>query len=910
MLSYENVPEELKRLPQWVVHKYKKPFNPATGEMAKVNAPQTWSSFEAAVEVFNASKKYDGIGFMFNGNNIVGIDLDHVLNPKTGEVDPEVDRIIRELNSYTEVSPSGTGLHIYVYGDLPENGRKTSLKNGAVEMYKVGRYFTVTGNVHGAPRQIEQREDKLLTLYNECFGKPTAKTEKTVDHAPVCAVDWWQPVIDKALKYKSKDPAEPCLDDYWNGDFSKANFDTGDESAKDLGLMNKLAYYLRPKGDKDYVIEAMIEAFKSSPYAEGKDPEHRRKTYEREDYIRRTAERAYTDGIKDELDFDWCFEKGGRVYKRDGKGGEKLIANFTTRLLSVVSHDDGLQQPVKCWRMSGQVKLEQGDVCSLPEITLDVPKIPSMDWVHSWSAGATIYGRGNKELYLNYIKAQCGLSIDETVYTHTGFRAVNGNLCFLSNNNTINGENITCQLQGLENYAFVKRPEDLTDQKAVMAVVSLMSIAPKMVSYSLLGFTYLAPLTNFLRAIGKRPSFVLYCKGRTGSLKTSTALLYLSHFTTYSGMSTVAPGNFQSTANRLEYQASMLKDVVYLVDDYCPSKDARTKAKMDDTFQRLIRGQGDQAVRGRMTSELSARADYVPRGLVMATGEATPNIDESGLARLWSVEFERDSIKDMSAFTVCQEEATRGVYNIAMQGYIKWIIGNAKGLDDYLNGVIGTYTLRLKDFKSEHRRSPQIIIILMCGIHCFTEYAVQTGTMTMHEAEIMREDALQTFFALGEHQAEELKESTASYSFVSTIQGLFTAGRVNLLLRGKGEDVENPAVRNNILCSTDYNLGYYDKDYLYLLPDETQKAYRQAIKDGGGFEWRDKNTIYRDLKAEGIMLSGNDGKSTVKIRLPEGGTIRVMKLSRKAWQKLLDLDEEAPSSSQKDKQALNVSTIA
>ncbi|NLJ95511.1 MAG: DNA primase, partial [Clostridiales bacterium] len=78
MNQFMNIPEELKQLPQWVCRKRKIPFNPVTGAPAKAGQPKTWSKFKVAMNALDGGG-YDGIGFEFNNNGIVGIDLDHVI---------------------------------------------------------------------------------------------------------------------------------------------------------------------------------------------------------------------------------------------------------------------------------------------------------------------------------------------------------------------------------------------------------------------------------------------------------------------------------------------------------------------------------------------------------------------------------------------------------------------------------------------------------------------------------------------------------------------------------------------------------------------------------------------------------------------------------------------------------------
>jgi putative DNA primase/helicase len=81
MMLFENILEELKQLPQWVCRKEKIPFNPVTGTPAKAGQSATWAIFEDGVNALHGGG-YDGIGFEFNNNGIIAIDLDHVISEK------------------------------------------------------------------------------------------------------------------------------------------------------------------------------------------------------------------------------------------------------------------------------------------------------------------------------------------------------------------------------------------------------------------------------------------------------------------------------------------------------------------------------------------------------------------------------------------------------------------------------------------------------------------------------------------------------------------------------------------------------------------------------------------------------------------------------------------------------------
>jgi putative DNA primase/helicase len=100
----------------------------------------TWSTFEEAVEAYEHGQ-YAGLGFVFcSGDPYTGVDLDNCVD-ENEQIVPWAIEIARCLDGYTELSATGSGLHIIVRGDVP-NRRK-----GDIEVYSSKRFFTVTGHV-------------------------------------------------------------------------------------------------------------------------------------------------------------------------------------------------------------------------------------------------------------------------------------------------------------------------------------------------------------------------------------------------------------------------------------------------------------------------------------------------------------------------------------------------------------------------------------------------------------------------------------------------------------------------------------------------------------------------------------------------------------------------------------------
>lgn len=161
------IPPKLRELPNWVVWKYdeegkKIPHNPHTGGRAQSNNASTWSDFDTALWA-KREGGWNGLGIMLGGG-LVGIDFDKVRDRVSGVVKPWVERYIETFDSYTEVSPSETGIHILVFGELPDGWRK----NPGTEVYDRDRYFTFTGEpVFSYDKDVEERSGPLAAFHDE-----------------------------------------------------------------------------------------------------------------------------------------------------------------------------------------------------------------------------------------------------------------------------------------------------------------------------------------------------------------------------------------------------------------------------------------------------------------------------------------------------------------------------------------------------------------------------------------------------------------------------------------------------------------------------------------------------------------------------------------------------------------------
>jgi len=235
------LPAALRALPRWVCWRYesrhgkwtKAPMRP-DGVPAKSNDPATWAPFEKA---YGAALRYAGfgVGFML-GDGVVGIDLDHCRDPESGVIEAWAQEIIDELKSYTEVSPSGTGVHILCQGALPPGRRRQN----RVEMYAEGRFFTITGQRLN-DYELGERTAELAGLHARLFGggaqngRQAAKnTHRRGGGAGVELDD--QALLKRARTAKDGGKFARLWAGQWQGEYAS-------QSEADLALCNLLAFW-------------------------------------------------------------------------------------------------------------------------------------------------------------------------------------------------------------------------------------------------------------------------------------------------------------------------------------------------------------------------------------------------------------------------------------------------------------------------------------------------------------------------------------------------------------------------------------------------------------------------------------------------------------------------------------------
>lgn len=238
-VNLEAIPQELTSgYDQWVMWRWvKQPRRKVTKQPFQVNGypashsnPGSWSSFEQV----NRALRYldfDGIGFVVTASDeFIGIDLDYCRDHKTSRLKGWAQQLIEDLNSYTEISPSGRGIRIIIKGSLPPGRRR----RGPVELYSELRFLTITGaHLPLTPTGINYAQAAIEKLHRRMEGDTGQQVAaRPANTKPVTETD------DELLQQAQQAPFAARFSKLWRGDFrdyQHANQEP-DHSAADLAL--------------------------------------------------------------------------------------------------------------------------------------------------------------------------------------------------------------------------------------------------------------------------------------------------------------------------------------------------------------------------------------------------------------------------------------------------------------------------------------------------------------------------------------------------------------------------------------------------------------------------------------------------------------------------------------------------
>ena len=516
------------------------------------------------------------------------------------------------------------------------------------------------------------------------------------------------------------------------------------------------------------------------------------------------------------------------------------LCNFAPRIIREVSRDDGVETTT--WVTLGGTH-ESGRV--LPEVTIPAAELSSFNWlVERWGVDCIPeVGKMVKEHMRVAIQTTARDAEKITIYTVTGWKKLQDGWHYLMPGD----DAISVELPGKLRGYHMERNFSYCDVATVGMMLSQMA-APEEVTYTLLADMFLSPLKHFLKMAGCEPKFILWLVGKTGSRKSTMAALMLSFFGKFTA--TTLPMSFQDTANSINAQAYMLKDVPTVIDDFHPCG-RQEQAKMNATAQKLVRNYGDHTGRARLTSECNLMEAKPPQGNAIVTAEFPPDIGESGTARCFTIELKADDV-DLQTLTSFQKLAADGTLQRCGFAYTEWMretfLCDLETEQKFISALKKEFEMYRTEFHNSgircHGRVAENVAWLRLGFHFFLWFLddhLGYGEAYVAQTE---ETLRETLCRIARRQADAIEQDKPTHLFLRKFFSLLESGQVYL----KDRESLHPSEFQPGTC-----VGYEDSAYCYFFADPVHKRVHRLCEDQGESFSVSCRSLLKALAEEGII---------------------------------------------------------
>ncbi|MGZ8242811.1 hypothetical protein, partial [Methylomagnum sp.] len=580
----------------------------------------------------------------------------------------------------------------------------------------------------------------------------------------------------------------------------------------------------------------------------------------------------------------------GRICKAEGEVPAPLC-NFTAKIEEEVLIDDG--------ENTEMVFAITGRLCTgvaFPRIEVPAASFAGMAWVTGqWGIRAIINAANSSKEHLRAAMQELSGNVPRrTVYAHIGWRQLDGEWRYLHAGGALGATGNRADIEvnpgpgNMAHYRFPDPPTGAARADAIKASLELFHLAPQKPGLGalLLAIIYRAPLGAV--ALIDHAAWVA---GYTGARKSEATAMALAHFG-QDFTSRTFPASWVDSPGVLELKAHVAKDAIYVVDDFKPQGSKSDIDALHGKADRLIRGVGNQAGRGRLQANMKQRATYHPRGFVLATGEDIPR-GQSLRARMTVQTVSRDPHDprkgdiDLDRLTRLQGHARTGTLARAMAGYLCWLAPQL----DQLKASIPDQIRERRDQAARrglagHSRGPSDYASLTTGLTTFVRYAVESGALTQREADDFTKQAETALWALMEDQGEHQSSQDDVTRFLSLLASALSSGRCHVFDLD-GDPTGRPTNLNGHASQMlgwamggagEYypkgpRIGWIEGDTVYFDGDATYSAATEYARDQGGNIEVTQRTIFERIYERGFLSRTETEKASGKLRLQVRKTV-------------------------------------
>lgn len=535
------------------------------------------------------------------------------------------------------------------------------------------------------------------------------------------------------------------------------------------------------------------------------------------------------------------------------------LCNFNARVTEDISRDNGVET-TRFLKIEGALPGNK----ALPVIEVSASEFTNLSWVASkWGVRAIIAaGQNAKDRLREAIQLQSKEALSRMVYTHTGWREIDGEMYFLTGSGALGRDDIEVELEpDLQNYQLLPATGDAAD--AIKKSLDFCLVAPPETTFPLWAAMYLAPLTEFIDT-----SFTVFLVGSSGSYKSTMTALALSHFGTFDAKH--LPAAWRASQNALEYLLFSCKDIPLVIDDWAPGQDTNKARDLEVKAEYIIRAQGNRQARQRMKPDTTMRAAYIPRGLLVTSGEQLPS-GHSHTARIFSIEIERSEV-DIAYLGTAQGETVS--YCRAMAYYITWLKSSFGKLKQALRKRWNEYRDKVLN-ESSHPRMAEDIASLYIAAELTMEFAQEYHAITDSLAKEFKEQAWDIFCTLAARQAGRIEEERPSHRAMAILNTMVDQGIAVFLNRDDmSPKTPAPGIRH---------VGWFENrngtgPIFYLNPIAAHAAIVEySQKTGNPFTIK-PDALWQDLKRMGYSEC-DEGRVSKVIKV-YGKAVRVIMLKK------------------------------
>jgi hypothetical protein len=549
---------------------------------------------------------------------------------------------------------------------------------------------------------------------------------------------------------------------------------------------------------------------------------------------------------------------GGHLYRykytKEGLIPVRL-ANFDARIIEENILDNGLETS-HFYKVEGRNQIR-----SLGIIEIPASSFSGMNWVHNLGHNAILEpGLNTKDYVRHNIQSKSQPNIVRK-YTHTGWREDEGDWIYLSCTGALGKENINVSLpHELNRYAIPTYPEN--EINSIKASLDLLGIGKRSITIPLLVVIFLSSLTSLLNPM---PNFSPYLYGGTGTFKTTLAILFLSHFGPFESVENLS--NFEDTGNALGRRAFTLKDKLMVVDDFHPSTQRYLSQQKEAIAQRLIREFSNRTERGRLNPDSTEKPRYIPRGMLLITGEDIISV-QSSLARIFIIEVAKGDI-DIERLSELQSRSN--LLPHAMSSHLHWI------RNEGIRNMQMKFREKFPQLRAQasdgllHHKLPEQVAFLQFAMSNVLNWALDKKVISDSKAKELVDESWEVFTSAAKAMQNRIGNEDPVSKFIDILSSLIFQKKVNISHKNNGGEFIGGKVEGP--CEP---IGWYDNDFYYLLPTPLWKAINSyAFASREDFPVS-KNTLYMMLGKRNI-IDTRDRKHTIPFK-HKGEVYRVLRM--------------------------------